>query len=113
MKPRNPVATLVASATLASLLASCQGSGSDVSETQPVPEAGQALAATPSVRPFPDDIDPLNVDQFQGLLGAYRGQVTLVNLWATWCAPCLRELPELLELEADLADRGFSLIAAR
>ncbi len=58
-----------------------------------------------------EDIDPLTVEEFMPLLEAHRGQVTLVNLWATWCAPCLREIPELLELEADLSDRGFSLIA--
>ncbi len=59
----------------------------------------------------PADIDPLSVDDFEALIETHRGQVTLVNLWATWCAPCLREIPELLELEEDLAERGFSLIA--
>lgn len=31
-------------------------------------------------------------------LASYRGQVVLVNFWATWCEPCLVELPSLLEL---------------
>lgn len=61
--------------------------------------------------PRPADVEPLTADQFREVLAAHRGVVTLVNLWATWCAPCLREIPELLELEADLGDRGFRLVA--
>jgi peroxiredoxin len=34
-------------------------------------------------------------------LANYRGQVVLVNFWATWCEPCLLELPSLLELHHD------------
>ncbi|MGL4713907.1 MAG: TlpA family protein disulfide reductase [Shewanella sp.] len=32
-------------------------------------------------------------------LSQYKGKLTLVNLWATWCAPCLREIPELQKLK--------------
>jgi len=34
-------------------------------------------------------------------LASYRGQVVLVNFWATWCEPCLVELPSLLQLHHD------------
>ncbi|MGC1463381.1 MAG: TlpA disulfide reductase family protein [Terracidiphilus sp.] len=34
-------------------------------------------------------------------LASYRGQVVLVNFWATWCAPCIVELPSLLQLHHD------------
>ncbi len=39
------------------------------------------------------------------------GQVVLVNFWATWCSPCLKEIPVLLELEDELAEQGFTLLA--
>jgi len=36
-------------------------------------------------------------------LGDFRGKVVLLNLWATWCAPCVVEMPLLDELAADMA----------
>jgi len=41
----------------------------------------------------------------------FRGQVLLVNFWATWCAPCLRELPSLERLQAMLSGEDFRLLA--
>ncbi|MBK9517517.1 MAG: TlpA family protein disulfide reductase [Anaeromyxobacter sp.] len=38
-------------------------------------------------------------------LAAARGQVVVVNFWATWCSPCVRELPSLVQLGRDLAKR--------
>lgn len=37
-------------------------------------------------------------------------ELTMVNLFATWCSPCIREIPELEQLHHDLADQGFGLI---
>jgi thiol-disulfide isomerase/thioredoxin len=38
-------------------------------------------------------------------LADFRGKLVLVNLWATWCAPCLREMPSLERLQSQLGDR--------
>ena len=38
-------------------------------------------------------------------LADFRGRWLLVNLWATWCAPCVREMPSLDRLQATLGDR--------
>ena len=41
----------------------------------------------------------------------FRGaKVTVVNLWATWCGPCVRELPELEKLREDYADKGVQVV---
>jgi len=38
------------------------------------------------------------------------GKVLVVNFWATWCVPCLREVPDLLKLESEFESRGVKLI---
>ena len=43
-------------------------------------------------------------------LSQYRGRVVLLNLWATWCAPCLEEIPELNRFQAAYADRGVTVV---
>ena len=44
-------------------------------------------------------------------LAAFRGRVVLVNFWATWCAPCIKELPSLARLQAQLGGAGFTVVA--
>ncbi|MDZ4700946.1 MAG: TlpA disulfide reductase family protein [Rhodothermales bacterium] len=43
-------------------------------------------------------------------LAAYRGQVVLLNFWATWCPPCLDEMPGLNRLQADYKDQGVVVL---
>ena len=41
----------------------------------------------------------------------YRGHVTLVNIWATWCGPCRVEMPSMQALYDSLGNRGFRIAA--
>jgi len=50
-------------------------------------------------------------DEFVAVLAATSGKVVVLNLWATWCTPCLREIPDLMQLEHELAPRGVKLLA--
>lgn len=44
-------------------------------------------------------------------LADFRGQAVLVNLWATWCLPCVAELPALDKLQAKLDKKGLRVVA--
>lgn len=44
-------------------------------------------------------------------LARYRGQVVLVNFWATWCEPCRQEMPSIQRLRERLAGKPFTVLA--
>jgi len=56
----------------------------------------------------------LSLTDLQGVthsLTDYRGQVVLVNLWATWCPPCKEEMPVLQAYHNKYVSQGFTIIA--
>ena len=44
-------------------------------------------------------------------LAAERGKVVVLNLWATWCTSCLKEIPDLMQLEREQKGKGMTLLA--
>ncbi|MHB8284994.1 MAG: TlpA family protein disulfide reductase [Caulobacteraceae bacterium] len=42
---------------------------------------------------------------------AFKGHPVVLNLWATWCAPCVREMPTLAKLQTDYAAEGLTVVA--
>jgi cytochrome c biogenesis protein CcmG/thiol:disulfide interchange protein DsbE len=44
-------------------------------------------------------------------LADYRGKITLVNFWATWCAPCVQEMPGLEQLHHDRPDLAILAVS--
>jgi thiol-disulfide isomerase/thioredoxin len=44
-------------------------------------------------------------------LASFKGHYVLLNLWATWCAPCVKELPALAELQGAMADGRLRVVA--
>ena len=76
----------------------------------PSPELSHELnrLATPVAAP---DFSLEDIDGEQHALSDYRGKVIMLNLWATWCPPCLREIPSMESIFQDLKDKGFVVLA--
>jgi peroxiredoxin len=41
----------------------------------------------------------------------YKGKVVLLNIWATWCPPCVEEMPSMEKLHQELKNEGFEILA--
>jgi thiol-disulfide isomerase/thioredoxin len=105
--PAPPTATILATrpmrtalSVLALLLLACEG--------KPQPAGGPAPAATVADPAPPFVGRTLDGEPFE--LAAFRGDVVLLNVWATWCEPCKQEMPELQALHARHAADGFTVI---
>ena len=59
----------------------------------------------------PQQVEPISAADFGKVLESHRGKAVLVNLWATWCIPCVQELPDLDLLQQRFADRGLVILA--
>lgn len=57
-----------------------------------------------------DDIKVLNFDQLEPYLHKNNDTVYLVNFWATWCAPCIKELPVIQAVEAKYVSEKFKVL---
>ncbi|MCL4401284.1 MAG: TlpA family protein disulfide reductase [Acidobacteria bacterium] len=65
---------------------------------------GTAAAAAPRA------LVPIDEAGYRKLIASGKGQVLLVDFWATWCAPCRAEMPQLVKLEKLYSKRGLKLV---
>lgn len=73
------------------------------------PQVGAALGIGDTDLPAPAFAVP-TLDGDTVRLSELRGQVVLLNFWATWCPPCRVEMPGFQDVWEDYGDRGFTLI---
>jgi thiol-disulfide isomerase/thioredoxin len=71
---------------------------------------GKALRVTEPPRPVPDGIVFLGANGAEHRLAEFRGHGMVINLWATWCAPCVSEMPALAILAKRLGPKDVAVL---
>ena len=71
--------------------------------------AGQKAPTSPARRIAPD-FSRVDLDGREIRLSSYRGKVVLLNFWATWCAPCMAEIPRFAEWQRKYGERGLQIL---
>ena len=67
-----------------------------------------------SMHPEPRSLPEIRFENGEGetmSLAEFKGSLVLLNIWATWCAPCRREMPTLERLQAELGGPDFEVVA--
>jgi thiol-disulfide isomerase/thioredoxin len=80
----------------------------------PPPVATLGTAGVLRVHPAPVKIPEFRFEDAAGqrrTLADFRGRYVLLNVWATWCAPCREEMPALARLQAKLGGPQFEVLA--
>src|SRR5436189_2567473 len=73
---------------------------------------GEVAALTVATKPFRvPELSFRDADGHERKLQDWRGRFVLLNLWATWCVPCRKEMPALDALESKLGGRDFQVVA--
>jgi thiol-disulfide isomerase/thioredoxin len=58
-----------------------------------------------------DDVEVIKIDGLQQLLSEKEHQIHIINFWATWCAPCIKELPQFTALAIAHPEAKISLVS--
>jgi len=64
-----------------------------------------------SIGTYSQELKPLkSISELDAIKDSAKGNVLMVNFWASWCAPCVREFPDLVKLYNEYKDKGFRLV---
>ncbi|MGI6752624.1 MAG: TlpA disulfide reductase family protein [Anaerovoracaceae bacterium] len=102
------IITVIAILTLSLLLYSC-GGGEDVNLPADDPSNSGKSEGVDNSWPFDIETTTLDGDSFTNE-DLSENTLTVLNIWATWCPPCVKELPHLQEVNELFKDRGVEVI---
>ena len=85
------------------------------SAPEPESDGGTAKALAETVEPIPESsdpngIEPMDVAALKALIESPHPRHRVVNFWATWCGPCIRELPSLARLNTALGGETAQVV---
>ena len=83
----------------------------DTSPTPPPPEVTEPASTAP--HPIPADLPNITLADPSGIkhpLSEWKGRPLMINFWATWCAPCRREIPLLKTIRHERAKDGIEIV---
>jgi thiol-disulfide isomerase/thioredoxin len=72
---------------------------------KPAAKSGGTPTATSASASVPETIASI-----ESKLAEFRGKVVILDLWATWCGPCIREIPGFIRLQNKYRDRGLEIV---
>jgi thiol-disulfide isomerase/thioredoxin len=90
---------IAAALALGLLATACQQQGEQAGNAVEEADAGKGIQRDRAGQPSPD-VELMDADNEPAALAEAKGKPMLVNIWATWCAPCVKELPTLQLLAA-------------
>jgi DsbE subfamily thiol:disulfide oxidoreductase len=71
-----------------------------------------ALPEAPGTMQEGDQITSLNLPDLQDVMQTLpKGEIILLNFWATWCPPCRKEIPSMVKLHKKLSSQGLKIVA--
>ncbi|PSQ86256.1 MAG: TlpA family protein disulfide reductase [Bacteroidetes bacterium QS_3_64_15] len=108
-----PLLTALSALGLVFLLVACGGDDQSSSDTSSASSASSGPLPGKVRDVEPEPVPDLTLETLDGAsidLAKQDGRVLLVNFWATWCAPCREEIPDLKALHSDLKEDGLTVI---
>jgi thiol-disulfide isomerase/thioredoxin len=99
-----------ATVALVFVIAGCKQRAEVVGAPSPVQSEPSESGAAPPAAAANVDVRVVDAAELDAIIADHRGKTVFVDFWATWCAPCIEQLPHTAELSREAESRGLVVI---
>ena len=92
------------------LIAGCKNSSEPRASAESQPSAPAAVKAPAAEYRKAPDFTLQSIAGSALSLSSYRGKIVIIDFWATWCGPCVSEIPGFIRLKSKYSPQGFEII---